>query len=167
MADVIVALKVQRHYLYRETFEIYTDHKSLKYIFQQKDLNLRQRRWMELLKDDNCTIMYHLSKANVVVDALSRKSISSLAHVALVRRHLVEKIHKLESEGVHFQLKESRILLAHIRAQSSLVEQIKASQGRDPRLCRLIKDVKVLILFFIKKVSYIVAMAYVCLTVVI
>jgi len=80
MAAVIFALKIWRHYLYGETCEIFTDHKSLKYIFQQRDLNLRQRRWTELLKDYDCTIQYHPGKANVVADALSRKSSGSLAH---------------------------------------------------------------------------------------
>ncbi len=71
MAAVVFALKIWRHYLYSEVSEIYTDHKSLKYIFQQRDLNLRQRRWMELLKDYDCTIQYHPKKANVVADGLS------------------------------------------------------------------------------------------------
>ena len=53
--------------------DIYTDHKSLKYFFTQKELNMRQRRWLELVKDYDCTINYHLGKANVVADALSRK----------------------------------------------------------------------------------------------
>ena len=100
MAAVVFALKIWRHYLYGEPCEIYTDHKSLKYIFQQKDLNLRQRRWMELLKDYDCTILYHPGKANVVADALSRKSMGSLAHIAPVRRPLVEDLHRLEQGGV-------------------------------------------------------------------
>ena len=58
MAAVVFALKIWRHYLYGETCEIYTDHKSLKYIFDQRDLNLRQRRWIDLLKDYDCTILY-------------------------------------------------------------------------------------------------------------
>ena len=74
MAAVVFALKIWRHYLYGVTCEIYTDHKSLKYIFQQRDLNLRQRRWMELLKDYDCSILYHPGKVNVIADALSRKS---------------------------------------------------------------------------------------------
>ena len=74
LAAVVFALKIWRHYLYGETCEIYTDHKSLKYLFSQNELNIRQRRWIELFKDYDCRILYHLGKANVVVDALSRKS---------------------------------------------------------------------------------------------
>ena len=68
------ALKIWRHYLIGNKCEIYTDHKSLKYIFTQPDLNLRQRRWLELVKDYNVEIHYYSGKANVVADALSRKS---------------------------------------------------------------------------------------------
>ena len=67
------ALKIWRHYLIGNKCEIYTDHKSLKYIFTQPNLNLRQRRWLELVKDYNVEIHYHPGKANVVADALSRK----------------------------------------------------------------------------------------------
>jgi hypothetical protein len=98
MAAVIFSLKIWRHYLYGETCEIFTDHKSLKYIFQQGDLNLRQSRWMELLKDYDCTIQYHPGKANVVVDALSRKSSRSLAHIQEVRRPLIKELHELVDE---------------------------------------------------------------------
>ena len=71
LAAVLFALKIWRHYLYGETFPIFTDHKSLKYLISQKELNMRQRRWMELLKDYDCTIEYHPGKANVVADALN------------------------------------------------------------------------------------------------
>ncbi|KAL8089340.1 hypothetical protein AgCh_038959 [Apium graveolens] len=73
LATIIFALKLWRHYLYGEKCEIYTDHKSLKYIFTQKELNMRQRQWLELIKDYEVTISYHPWKANVVADALSRK----------------------------------------------------------------------------------------------
>lgn len=73
LAAVVFALKIWRHYLYGESCDIYTDHKSLKYIFTQKDLNLRQRRWLELIKDYDLNIQYTPGKANVVADALSRK----------------------------------------------------------------------------------------------
>ena len=76
---VVFALKIWRHYLYGEKCRIFTDHKSLKYLLTQKDLNLRQRRWLELFKDYDCIIDYHLRKANVVADALSRKMIFALS----------------------------------------------------------------------------------------
>ncbi|KAI3817324.1 hypothetical protein L1987_11113 [Smallanthus sonchifolius] len=73
LAVVVFALKKWRHYLYGTKCTIYTDHKSIKYFFDQKDLNMRQRRWLELVKDYDCEILYHPGKANVVADALSRK----------------------------------------------------------------------------------------------
>ena len=78
LATVVFALKIWRHYLYGEKCRIFIDHKSLKYLLTQKDLNLRQRRWLELFKDYDCIIDYHPGKANVVADALSRKMISAL-----------------------------------------------------------------------------------------
>jgi hypothetical protein len=73
LGAVVFALKIWRHYLYGTKFTIYTDHKSLQHIYDQKELNMRQRRWVELLKDYDCAIRYHPGKANVVADALSRK----------------------------------------------------------------------------------------------
>ncbi|GJY72894.1 reverse transcriptase domain-containing protein [Tanacetum coccineum] len=73
LGAVVFALKTWRHYLYRTKSVIYTDHKSLQHIFDQKELNMRQRRWIELFSDYECKICYHLGKANVVADALSRK----------------------------------------------------------------------------------------------
>lgn len=125
MVVVVFALKIWRNYFYGETCEIYTNHKSLKYIFQQKDLNLRQRRWMELLKDYDCTIFNHSGKANVVADALSRKSLGSVKHIALVRRPLVKELHKLEERGIKFEIFESGSLLTHVQDRCSLVERVK------------------------------------------
>jgi len=73
LGAVVFALKLWRHYLYGTKCIVYTDHKSLQHILDQKELNMRQRRWLELLSDYNCEIRYHLGKANVVADALSRK----------------------------------------------------------------------------------------------
>jgi ribonuclease HI len=74
LVAVVHALKTWRHYLYGQKCDIYTDHKSLKYIFTQSELNMRQRRWLELIKDYELEIHYHPGKGNVVADALSRKS---------------------------------------------------------------------------------------------
>ena len=74
LAAVVHALKIWRHCLIGNKCDIYTDHKSLKYFCTQEDLNMRQRRWLELIKDYDLEIHYHLGKANVVADALSRKS---------------------------------------------------------------------------------------------
>jgi hypothetical protein len=72
LAAVVHALKILRHYLIGHRCEIYSDHKSLMYIFTQNDLNLQQRWWLELMKDYDLGINYHLGKANVIADALSR-----------------------------------------------------------------------------------------------
>ena len=82
LAIVVFSLKIWRHYLYGERRKIFTKHKGLKYFFTQKELNTRQRRWLELVKDYDCFINYHPSKANVVADALSRKPLSFSAAFA-------------------------------------------------------------------------------------
>jgi hypothetical protein len=73
LAAVVMTLRTWRHYLLQNVVHIYTNHKSLKYIFTQPDLNMRKRRWLELIKDYELEVHYHLGKANVVADALSRK----------------------------------------------------------------------------------------------
>ncbi|GJY19279.1 putative reverse transcriptase domain-containing protein [Tanacetum coccineum] len=73
LGAVVFALKIWRHYLYGTKYTVFTDHKSLQHILDHKELNIRQRRWLELLADYDCEIRYHSGKANVVADALSRK----------------------------------------------------------------------------------------------
>ena len=73
LAAMVFSLKIWRHYLYGVPCQIFNNHKSLQYIFTQKELKLRQRWWLELIKDYDCTIKYHPGKANVMADALSRK----------------------------------------------------------------------------------------------
>ncbi|GKD56868.1 putative reverse transcriptase domain-containing protein, partial [Tanacetum coccineum] len=86
---IVFALRLWRHYLYQTKCVVFTDHKSLQYILNQKELNMRQHRWIELLSDYDCAICYHPGKANCVADALSRKGRLSHLHV----RALVMTIH--------------------------------------------------------------------------
>ena len=82
LATIVFSLKIWHHYLYGEQFEVFSDHKSLKYIFTQWDLNMRQRRWMEYLKNYNFTLHYHPSKANVMAETLGRNLRGVLASIA-------------------------------------------------------------------------------------
>ncbi|GJX71480.1 putative reverse transcriptase domain-containing protein [Tanacetum coccineum] len=77
LCAIVFALKIWRHYLYGTKSVIYTDHKSLPHIFNQKELNMCQRRWIELFNDYDCEIRYHPGKANVVADALTAQNKAS------------------------------------------------------------------------------------------
>ena len=121
LAEVIFALKIWRHYLYGEKCQIFTDHKSLKYILSQKELNLRQKRWIELLKDYDFTIEYHPGKANVVADALSRKSSGTLSHIHSVRIPLL-----LELRALNMELAQGKkgALLATLKVRPVLINRV-------------------------------------------
>ena len=82
LAAIVFAMNAWRHYLYGEQFKVFSDQKSPKYIFTQRDLNMRQCRWMEFLKDNDFTLHYHPGKANVVADALCWKSRGVLVSIA-------------------------------------------------------------------------------------
>jgi hypothetical protein len=92
LAAVVHALMIWRHYLISHQCEIYSDHKSLKYIFTQDDLNLRQRRWLELIKDYDLGINYHPGKASVVADTLSRKKYCNATFVRRMPSELRREI---------------------------------------------------------------------------
>jgi hypothetical protein len=133
LASVVHALKVWRHYLLGKHCEVFTDHKSLKYIFTQKDLNMRQRRWLELIKDYDLSLQYHPGKANVVADALSRKSYVN----GLVAGEIPEDLCK--------QFKDLRLeivpegYLATMEVQSTLMDRIRECQKNDEEL-RVIRE---------------------------
>ncbi|GKB42499.1 putative reverse transcriptase domain-containing protein, partial [Tanacetum coccineum] len=95
LGAVVFALKLWRHYLYRTKFTVFTDHKILWYILDQKELNMRQRRWLELLSDYDCEICYHPGKANVVADALSKKEQEPLRIRSLVMTIVLDLIKKI------------------------------------------------------------------------
>jgi hypothetical protein len=110
LATVVYALKTWRHYLYGQKCDIYTNHKSLKCIFTQSELNMRQRRCLELIKDYELEIHYHPSKANVVADALSRKSQVNMMVSHLMPYELVKEFDRLSlgflnnTQGVMIEL---------------------------------------------------------------
>src|SRR3989442_498431 len=139
LAAAIFALKIWRHYLYGETFQIFTDHQSLKYLMTQRELNARQRRWLELLKDYDCTIEYHPGKANVVADALSRKGDDPTAYSQVSFLSLVSDLEKL---NIDMDEDTDRALLATWMVRPVLKEKIQQKQASDPQLLSLIDRVK-------------------------
>ncbi|GJY54307.1 putative reverse transcriptase domain-containing protein [Tanacetum coccineum] len=96
LGAVVFALKMWRHYLYGTKCVVFTDHKSLQHILDQKELNMRQRRWLELLSDYDCEIRYHPGKANMVADALSRKERKARKEENFINKDLHGMINKLE-----------------------------------------------------------------------
>ncbi|KAG8474789.1 hypothetical protein CXB51_031478 [Gossypium anomalum] len=117
LAAIVFALKIWRHYLFGEKCHVFSDHKSLKYLMTQRDLNLRQRRWLELLKDYELVIDYHPGKANVVADALSRKSLFAL-----------------RAMNVHLSILSDNVLVAELKAKPLLIHQIREAQKIDEEL---------------------------------
>ena len=125
------ALKTWRHFLIGNHCEVYTDHKSLKYIFTQKELNLRQRRWLELIKDYDMKLHYHPGKANVVADALSRKSYASILESKGLPKELAEDIMELRLEIV------PRGFVATMEVQSTLLGKIREAQKDDKDIAEI------------------------------
>jgi hypothetical protein len=133
LAAVVHVLKIWRHYIMGTKCQVYTDHKSLKYIFTQKDLNLRQRRWLELIKDYDLEIHYHPGKANLVADALSRKEHVHSAVVAQLPDEIVEDLKRLNLGIV------THIEGVTIDVEPTLEQEICKRQTGDARM-REIKD---------------------------
>ena len=123
LVAIVFALKLWRHFLYGEKCEIFTDHKILKYIFTQKELNMRQQRWLELIKDYDYTISYHPGKANVVADALSRKDRLNMLTMA---QELPQEFEKMGSE-IRAPSAPTEMICT-ITFQPELMEKIKKCQ---------------------------------------
>ncbi|HVX01002.1 MAG TPA: RNase H-like domain-containing protein, partial [Candidatus Babeliaceae bacterium] len=136
LAAVVHALKIWRHYLLGNTCHIYTDHKSLKYIFTQTDLNMRQRRWLELIKDYDLEVHYHPGKANVVADALSRKLQCNCLTVKSMDRTLCQ-----DMEGLNLEIVEQGVL-ADITVESTIRNQIIAAQKENKGIHHIKEKVK-------------------------
>ena len=130
LAIIFFALKAWHHYLYSEQFEVFSDHKSLEYIFTQQDLNMRQRRWMEYLEDYDFTLHYHLGKANVVADALNRKSRGVLASVASREWKMLKIVGQF---GLHYR-DQAQGTLGSLLATPSLLSRVIKIQGYDTEI---------------------------------
>ena len=123
---IVFALKIWRDYLYGEKCFIYTDHKSLKYFPSKIGLNLRQCRWMELIKDYDCVIDYHPEKANVVADALSRKSVQML-----------------RAFNAHLSLSEVGAIVAELIAKLDLLNRVLEAQKNDEKIATIVNQNRV------------------------
>ena len=123
LATIVFVLKIWRHYLYGEKCFIYTDHKSLKYFPSQKELILRQRRWMELIKDYDCVINYHPKKANVVADALSRKLVQTLRAL-----------------NAHLLLSDDDAIIAELIEKLDLLNRVLEAQKNDEKIFAIVNQ---------------------------
>jgi hypothetical protein len=136
LAAVVHALKIWRYYIMGTKCQIYTDHKSLKYIFTQKDLNLRQRRWLELIKDYDLEIHYHPGKANLVADAFSWMGHTNMAMILQFPDELVKEFERLNlkvvahAEGVTLEV------------QSTLEQEIRKWQLDDAGIQKIKESMK-------------------------
>ena len=125
LAAVVFAMKIWKHYLFGEKCRIFSDHKILKYLLNHKELNLRQRQWLELFKNYDCIVDYHLGKANVVANSLSRKTIFVLS--------LKHCIWRLASDGA---------LLAQLRAIPNLRLMMIDAHKNDVKLQKRVQLIK-------------------------
>ena len=132
LAAVVFALKIWRHYLYGEKFEVMSDHKSLKYLFSQKELNMQQRRWLEFLKDYEFTLSYHPGKMNVVADALSRKTVGTLASLTGQWKLMEDFV-----SWKPFLADPGRIRLSCLTIHIEILDRIVAEQFKDPQYLEL------------------------------
>jgi hypothetical protein len=136
LATIVHALKIWRHYLMGTRCELYTEHKSLKYIFTQSNLNLRQRRWLELIKDYDPEINYHPGKANVVADGLSRRSHVSQLVVDSIPFELCEEFDKLNLRII------ANTEAMEMKVGSSLLQEIRRGQLEDEKIQEIKRNIK-------------------------
>ncbi|GJY59003.1 putative reverse transcriptase domain-containing protein [Tanacetum coccineum] len=140
LGAVVFALKIWRHYLYGTKSVIYTNHMSLQHIFSQKELNMRQRRWIELFSDYDCEIRYHLGKANMVADALSRKERVKPKRVRAMNMTLQSSIKdriRLVSERGYYRVPLKGEVKAENQRPSGLLQQPEIPDYKMERLARL------------------------------
>jgi len=110
-----------RHYLFGSKFEVFSDHKILKYLFSQKKLNMHQRRWLKFLKDYDFELSYHLNKANVVADALSRKSL----HISALMVREMDLLEQFRDLSLACEVTLNSVRLGTLRITDELLGDIR------------------------------------------
>jgi hypothetical protein len=128
LAAVVFALKIWQHYLYREHCEIYMDHKSLKYLFTQKELSICQRQWLELFNDYDYSV-------NVVAEALNRKT--TVGRVATMFTSQKELLLDMDQAGIELAVEEVQSYLDKLTLEPTLLEQIRVAQLVDDELIKI------------------------------
>jgi hypothetical protein len=136
LAAVVHAQKIWKHYLMGKKCKLYTDHKSLKYIFTQSNLNFKQRRWLDLIKDYDLRINCHPRKANVVADALSRMSYVSQLVMDSMSFELCEEFNKLNFRIV------ANTEVIEMEVGSSLLQEIRRGQLEDEKIQEIKCNIK-------------------------
>jgi hypothetical protein len=136
LATIVHTLKIWRHYIIGKRCEVYSDHKSLKYIFTQPDLNLRQQWWLKLIKDYDLGINYHPGKANVVADALSKRS---HVNILATRELLPEFCKKFEKLNLGWVLNTKVITM---EVDSTLEQDIWKGQLEDAKIQEINEQIK-------------------------
>jgi len=133
LAAVVFVLKIWRHYLYGSRFEVFSNHTSLKYSFDHKELNMRQQRWLELLKDYDFGLNYHPGKANVVADALSRKTL----HMSAMMIKELELLEQFRDLSLVCELSPQSVKLGMLKIDSEFLNSIKEAQKEDVKFVDL------------------------------
>lgn len=127
LAVMVFVLKIWRHHLFRSRFEVFSDHKILKYLFDQKELNMRQRLQLEFLKIYDFGLGYHPGKTNVVVDGLSRKS----WHMSMLMVRELELIKQFRDMSLVCEETHNNVKLGMLKLTSSILEEIREGQKLD------------------------------------
>jgi hypothetical protein len=136
LAAMVHALKIWRHYIIGKRCEVYSDHKSFKYIFTQPDLNLRQQRWLELIKDYDLGVNYHPGKANMVANALSRRSHLNMLATTKLLPEFCKEFEKLNLGWV------SNIKVITMEGDSTLEQDIQKGQLEDAKIQEIKEQIK-------------------------
>ena len=123
--------------MYGVHVDVYANHKSIQYLFTQKELNLRQRRWLELLKYYDMSALYHPGKANVVADALSFMTMDSVSRIEEANKDLVRDVYWLDRLGVRLEYPSNGDFMVYHNSESSLVVEVKSKRHLDQLLMEL------------------------------